>query len=115
MPRSALTHAMSEARHNREAMNRIISKAAWLILDGRVIRISDIMYYVMGRKNRHIVRVDGGKLVCTCEGFKERGICSHVVAVSTVMWLSSGYEYLDEWVRARVERELKLLGRQPIR
>ena len=39
---------MSEARQNREAMNRIISKAAWLILDGRVVRISDIMYYVMG-------------------------------------------------------------------
>lgn len=106
---------MTEARQDTEAMNRIVSKAAWLILDGRVVRISDIMYYVMGRRNRNIVRVDGEKLVCTCEGFKKRGVCSHVVAVSTVMWLVNGYEYLGEWIRARVERELRLLGRQPIR
>jgi len=109
-----MNEAQSEEAR-KEAMNRIISKAAWLILDGRVVKISDVMYYVMGRRNRHIVRVEGSKLVCTCDGYKERGVCSHVVAVSTVMWLSSGVEYLDEWVRARVQRELRLLNKQPLR
>lgn len=95
-------------------MNRIIAKAAWLMHEGRIIKISDKMYYVVGRRNRHIVRVDNGKLSCTCDGFRERNVCSHVIAVSTMIKFSGG-ENFDEFVKNRVLRELKLLGRQPIR
>jgi hypothetical protein len=93
-------------------MNRLVSKAAWLIHEGRIVRISDVLYYVVGRKNRHLVRVEGGKLSCTCNGYRERGICSHTIAVSTIMRLTSGREYLGETLRMRVERELKLLRKQ---
>jgi len=110
---SAMQDKLDSMDNNRrELHNRIIAKAAWLILDGRVVKISDVMYYVMGRQNRHIVTIERGKLKCTCEGFRERSICSHVVAVSTVIWLSSGREYIEEWIRARVQRELRLLHRQ---
>lgn len=85
----------------------MISKAAWLLQEGRVVRISDVMYYVKGRKNRHIVRVEGDKLTCTCPGFKERGVCSHVIAVSTLIKLEGRRELLDELLRARIERELR--------
>ncbi|MEM0023235.1 MAG: SWIM zinc finger family protein [Thermofilaceae archaeon] len=91
----------------------MVSKAAWLIKEGRVVKISDLMYYVMGRKNRHIVRVVGDALSCTCPGFRGRGICSHVIAVSTIMKLGSKSEFLDEVLRARVEKELKFLRRKP--
>lgn len=95
-----------------ELHSRMIAKAAWLILDGRVVRISDVMYYVIGRQNRHIVTVEGDRLRCTCEGFKERGVCSHVVAVSTVIWMTTKQEYIDERIRARVQRELRLLQKR---
>lgn len=91
-------------------MDRLVAKAAWLIHEGRIVKISDIMYYVVGRKNRHLVKVEGGRLVCSCNGFKERGICSHTIAVSTVIKLSAGREYLNEALRERMERELKLLS-----
>lgn len=96
-------------------MNRIIAKAAWLMHEGRIIKISDKMYYVVGRKNRHIVRVNNEGLSCTCDGFKERNLCSHVIAVSTIIKFGGGEEHFDEFIRNRVLRELKLLGRQPIR
>lgn len=104
---------MSDA--SGDFMNRLISKAAWLIHEGRIVKISDVLYYVVGRKNRHLVRIEGDKLRCTCNGFRERGVCSHVIAVSTITRLSSGREYLRETLRMRVERELKLLRKQPHR
>jgi len=90
----------------------MVSKAAWLIEEGRVVKISDVMYYVMGRRNRHIVRVEGGRFMCTCPGFKERGICSHVLAVSTLVKLQDKEGLLDRALRERVERELRLFNRR---
>lgn len=104
---------MSVVGFNQDFASRMVAKATWLIYKGRVVKISDYMYYVMGRKNRHIVKVEGDRLACTCDGFKEKGICSHVIAVSTVIKLASSREFLDEALRARIERELKLLRRRP--
>jgi hypothetical protein len=59
-----------------------------------------------------LVKVEGDKLVCTCYGFKERGICSHVIAVSTIRRLNLEGGYLSEALRARAERELKLMYKQ---
>ncbi len=101
---------MGEAKEvPRTALEKIINKAAWLLEDGRVVKISDVLYYVMGRKNRHMVRVEGGKLYCTCPGFKEKGICSHVVAVSAVMEMKDGTKFLDERIKIRLQRELREL------
>ena len=100
---------------NGEALQRIIAKAAWLLSEGRVTKISNLMFYVMGRKNRHIVRVENERLTCTCPGFRDKGICSHVVAVSVVLDLKDKAELIDERVRLRVEKELKSLGRWPSR
>lgn len=90
----------------------MISKAAWLIEEGRVVRISEVMYYVMGRKNRHIVRVEGSTFSCTCPGFRERRVCSHVIAVSALIKLKDKRELFDEATRERVEKELKLFNKK---
>jgi len=92
-----------------EALRKIVDKAAWLIETGRVVKISDYMFYVMGRKNRHIVKIEGDKLVCTCPGYKEKNICSHVVAVMAILEMKGGLEYIDERVRRRVMRELRAI------
>jgi len=97
---------------NRDFVNRLVAKAAWLMHEGRVVKISDVLYYVIGRKNRHMVKVEGDKLVCTCNGFKERGVCSHVIAVSTIRRLNLESGYLNEALKARAERELRLLYKQ---
>ncbi|MEZ0346576.1 MAG: SWIM zinc finger family protein [Infirmifilum sp.] len=88
-------------------MDKIISRAAWLLAEGRVVRISPYLYYVMGKVGKHLVRVEGGKLVCTCKGFQEKGICSHVVAVSTLLELKDVDLFLDERIRERVRKELR--------
>ncbi|MCS7104562.1 MAG: hypothetical protein NZ954_03245 [Thermofilaceae archaeon] len=103
---------MSNEEASGDFMSRVIAKAAWLIHEGRIVRISETMYYVIGRKNKHIVRVDGSSLTCTCNGYRERRTCSHIVAVSTIIKLSSGSDYLNKVMKARVERELRLIGKQ---
>jgi len=92
-----------------DAFQKIVEKAVWLIENGRVVKISDMMFYVMGRRNRHIVKVEGDRLTCTCPGFKSKQLCSHVIAVSTILKMREGIEYLDERVRERVSRELRTL------
>jgi len=94
-----------------KAVRKILDKAAWLIETGRVVKISDYMFYVMGRRNRHIVKIEDGKLVCTCPGYRSKNVCSHVVAVMFVLEMKGGIEYIDEKVRRRVLRELRTLWR----
>ncbi|AKG38070.1 MAG: SWIM zinc finger family protein [Infirmifilum sp.] len=94
-------------RQKEIPMDSIIARAAWLLAEGRVVKVSPYLYYVMGRVGKHLVRVEGGKLTCTCKGFQEKGICSHVVAVSTLLELKDVDAFLDERVRERVRRELR--------
>jgi len=65
------------------------------------------VFYIIGGVRRHIVRVKGDRLVCTCDGFRETGCCSHVLAVSAVLYMKDGQKFLDERVRARMLSELK--------
>ena len=102
---------MSDARRNKSARTLMIEKAVWLLVSGRVVKISDYMYYVMGRKNRHIVKVENGVLTCTCPGFKERKMCSHIIAVSTIRSLPVGTRLLEQAIRERVKRELREMMR----
>ncbi|PLJ77319.1 MAG: hypothetical protein B7L53_07145 [Thermofilum sp. NZ13] len=98
----------SEATMQREIpLDRMIARAAWLLAEGRVVKISPYLYYVMGKNGKHLVRVEGGRLTCTCKGFQEKGICSHVIAVSTLSGIKSIDSFLDERIRDRVRRELR--------
>jgi len=107
-----LTAATEDKDVSSKNLNiRMINKAAWLLEDGRVIKISDYMFYVMGRRNRHIVKVKDGKLSCTCLGFKEKGICSHIVAVSTLLKLNTRSSFINERINMRLRRELKNLSK----
>ncbi len=104
-----MTAKTKDKESSKNMYMRIINKAAWLLEDGRVVKISDYMFYVMGRKNRHIVKVENGKLICTCPGYREKGICSHVVAVSTLLKMDKTSSFVDERINMRLKRELKNL------
>lgn len=91
---------------------KIINKAAWLLSEGRVVRISPYMYYVIGRNSKHLVKYENGRFTCTCKGFESKGFCSHVLAVTTLSELKDASTLLDEAVRQRVLKELKALSRQ---
>ncbi len=88
-------------------LDRMIARAAWLLAEGRVVKISPYLYYVMGRNGKHLVKVEGGKLVCTCKGFQEKGICSHIIAVSTLAGMKDIDSFLNERISERVRRELR--------
>ncbi len=93
-------------------MMKVINKAAWLLSEGRVVKISPYLYYVIGRNSKHLVKYEGGRFVCTCKGFESKGFCSHVLAVATLSELKDSSVILDEAVRQRVLRELRQLGRR---
>lgn len=107
MPEDNLTQKRENSEKKEALLDKIISRAAWLLAEGRVVKVSPYLYYVMGRHGKHLVRVEEGKLTCTCRGFQERGICSHVVAVSTLLSMKDVDTFLDEVIRERVRRELQ--------
>jgi len=90
-----------------EQLNRMISKAAWLLEEGRVVKISPYLYYVIGKRNKHMVRYENGRFVCTCKGFKKKGICSHVMAVLALTEIKDADKFLAERVNRRLVRELR--------
>jgi len=68
----------------------LLSKAERLIRQGRVIRISPILYLVRGYhcaptypQGYTIEKLESGVWVCECDGFKKRrvSICSHIISV----------------------------------
>lgn len=89
--------------------NKMINKAAWLLSEGRVVKISPYLYYVIGRNSKHLVRYENGRFICTCKGFQEKGVCSHVIAVTTLSELKDVDTFLDERIGERVSRELRRL------
>ncbi|AJB42502.1 hypothetical protein TCARB_1458 [Thermofilum adornatum 1505] len=90
----------------------MINKAAWLLSEGRVVKISPYLYYVIGKNSKHLVRYENGKFICTCKGFQEKGVCSHVIAVVTLSELKDADAFLDERIRERISRELRQLYRK---
>lgn len=91
---------------------KMINKAAWLLSEGRVVKISPYLYYVIGKNSKHLVRYENGKFICTCKGFQEKGVCSHVIAVVTLSELKDADAFLDERIRERISRELRQLYRK---
>ncbi|MEM1631636.1 MAG: SWIM zinc finger family protein [Thermofilum sp.] len=101
-----------KSSEGQQAMMKIINKAAWLLSEGRVVKISPYMYYVIGRNSKHLVKYEGGRFACTCKGFESKGFCSHVLAVMTLSGLKDASSVLDEAVKQRVMKELKALSRR---
>ncbi|MHB9302652.1 SWIM zinc finger family protein [Thermofilum pendens] len=93
----------------QKAFEKMVNKAAWLLSEGRVVKISPYLYYVIGKNSKHLVRYENGRFICTCKGFEEKGVCSHVIAVATLSELKDVNAFLDERVKERVRRELREL------
>jgi len=63
-------------------LERMSQKAFKLVKQGRVVKMDNDRYEVVGDHGIYTVaRNNAGKLHCTCQGFQTRGRCSHVVAV----------------------------------
>lgn len=57
-------------------------KARYLIESGRVEFLDHGVYNVIGEHGTYTVAQDHtGKLSCTCQGYLQKGKCSHIAAV----------------------------------
>lgn len=64
------------------SVGRMVEKAVRLVEGGRVERIGDGRYNVIGDHGTYIVVVSPeGGVSCTCPGFRSKGMCSHSAAV----------------------------------
>jgi hypothetical protein len=60
----------------------MIEKAQKLIESGRVERLSYERFNVIGDHGTYtVVRTYDGKVSCTCQGFLQKGRCSHAAAI----------------------------------
>lgn len=105
-------HNEQKTSEGQQALIKTINKAAWLLSEGRVVKISPYMYYVIGRNSKHLVKYENGRFTCTCKGFEIKGFCSHVLAVMTLSELKDASSVLDEAVRQRVMKELRSMSRK---
>ena len=72
-------------------IDRMLDKAERLISRGRVERIGEGIYNVIGDHGTYTVAQDPkGRISCNCPGFKERGICSHSTAVVMLNEIDKG-------------------------
>jgi hypothetical protein len=63
-------------------MDRMIEKALKLLRTGRVERLDQRRFNVIGNHGTYsVVRNNEGKVSCNCPGFQSRGRCSHSSAV----------------------------------
>ena len=60
----------------------MIDKALKLLEAGRVERLDDDRYNVIGNHGTYNVVARDGKVTCTCQGFQSRRRCSHSSAVT---------------------------------
>jgi len=64
------------------SIDRMIEKAWKLVRSGRVERISEDTFNVVGDHGTYTVTLSAdGRVVCNCPGFLSRGRCSHSTAV----------------------------------
>lgn len=63
-------------------IDRMIAKAQKLLRSGRVERLSDDLFNVVGDHGTYTVAQSyDGKISCNCPGFLSKGRCSHSTAV----------------------------------
>ncbi|RLE56324.1 MAG: hypothetical protein DRJ40_06065 [Thermoprotei archaeon] len=102
---------MVKRSNELDVVDKVLSKAERLINEGRVVRVSDRLFYVIGDHMKYFVRVGPEGPHCMCEGFKKRGFCSHSIAVMMVLLGRYDVKVLEEKVRERLLRDRQLLGR----
>ena len=65
---------------------RLLEKATELLYSGNVSRINSWTFIVEGYTGFHMVKEQpNGMLVCECKGFMIHAVCSHVLAVATII------------------------------
>jgi len=63
-------------------LERLTEKAQKLVEQGRVYRTEPDQYGVIGDHGTYtVVRTPDDRLHCNCQGFLQRGRCSHIAAV----------------------------------
>ena len=67
----------------RRRYDAMYEKACYLAESGRVEALGNDVYNVVGDHGTYIVAVDHtGKVSCNCQGFLQKGRCSHAQAVA---------------------------------
>ena len=65
------------------SVDRMVEKARKLLESGKVERLDDGLFNVVGDHGTYIVvQSYDGKISCNCPGFVSKGRCSHSVAVN---------------------------------
>jgi len=71
------------------SLNRMVEKARKLLESGRVERIDEERYNVVGDHGTYtVVQAYNGKITCDCPGFMSNGKCSHSAAVIILTQIS---------------------------
>jgi hypothetical protein len=69
----------------RHPKNRMLEKAKMLVRNGRVERLDNDRFNVIGNHGTYnVVQTPEGKIACSCPGYREKGRCSHSYAVEIV-------------------------------
>jgi len=90
---------------------KVLDKAEKLISEGRIIRISPLMFYVIGDHGRYFVWIDHRGVKCNCQGFKKRGFCSHAIAVLLLLLRKKYRDTLEQGLRKRLQEQLEYMKR----
>jgi len=73
------------------SLDRMLEKAQRLLEKGRVEKINEGIYNVIGDHGTYTVAQDHeGRVTCSCPGFQKRGVCSHSAAVIMLTRLPIG-------------------------
>ncbi|HIE14941.1 TPA: hypothetical protein EYP70_06680 [Candidatus Bathyarchaeota archaeon] len=81
-------------------LDKMIKKAYRLIKDGRIERVGDGTYNIIGDHGTYIVATGfDGTVSCSCPGFTKKRRCSHSLAVILLMHglVRMPYERKTEW------------------
>ncbi|MCD6369605.1 MAG: SWIM zinc finger family protein [Thermoproteales archaeon] len=101
-------------RVTRDYSEKILKKAELLIKEGRVIRINQNFFYIIGDHGKYFVEVREANIRCTCPGFRNRGFCSHSIAVLLTVLREDYAKTLDEAMKKRLQRNLEMIKRGEI-
>ncbi len=92
-----------------DPVHKLFRKAERIISEGRVVRISPYMFYVIGDHGKYFVYVDKSKVKCLCPGYRKRGYCSHSISVLLILLRKEYREALEKGLRDRLEHQLELI------
>jgi hypothetical protein len=66
--------------------HKVIEKAKRLIKNGQVEQLDNGRYNVIGDHGTYnVVETPNGNMACSCPGYRDKGSCSHSVAVNIIL------------------------------